>query len=106
MWSGFDIYFQNLEEDEACVRALECLEVFGTQPSSQPGLDHVLGSLCAQDQGFGLPVDDPADESDDGVLGSLCTQDQSSPVDWSNDEDCECAINQLDFQQRLVSQTG
>lgn len=55
MWSGFDIYFQNLEEDEACVRALECLEVFGTQPSSQPGLDHVLGSLCEQDQGFGLP---------------------------------------------------
>ena len=80
MWSDFDIYFQNLEEDEACVQALECLEVFGTQPPSQLGLDHVLGSLC--------------------------TQDQSSPVDWSDDEDCERAINQLDFQQRLVSQTG
>ena len=70
MWSDFDIYFQNLEEDEACVQALECFEVFGTQPPSQLGLDHVLGSLCAQDQGFGLPVDDPVDESDDGVLGS------------------------------------
>ena len=90
MWSDFDDcfdYFQNLEEDEACVQALECLEVFGTQPPSQLGLDHVLGSLCAQDQAFGLPVDDPVDWSDD-------------------DEDCERAINQLDFQQHLVSQTG
>ena len=86
MWSDFDIYFQNLEEDEACVQALECLEVFGTQPPSQLGLDHVLVSLCEQDQEFGLPVDDP--------------------MDWSDDEDCERAINQLDFQQRLVSQTG
>lgn len=87
MWSDFDIYFQNLEEDQACAQALDCVEVFGTD-----GVDPLMDVLYGMDQEFGLPVED---------------QGFGLPVeDEDDDEACHRTMDQFDYQQRLLSQSG
>lgn len=96
MWSDFDIYFQDLEEDRDCLQALECLEVFGTQP--QHDLDQLMGNLYGEDEVFGFPVEEhvaPVEYDDD-----------DSWVDSEEEEACERTLNQFEYQQNLVRQSG
>ena len=96
MWSDFNIYFQNLEEDQACLQALDCLEVFGTPGGTQDDLDQLMGDLYGADDAFGFPVE----EYDD----SLAAMD---PIeDMEEEEACERALNQFEFQHNLAEQSG
>ena len=94
MWSDFDIYFQDLEGIR--VQALECLEVFGTQP--QHDLDQLMGNLYGEDEVFGFPVEEhvaPVEYDDD-----------DSWVDSEEEEACERTLNQFEYQQNLARQSG
>ena len=106
MWSDFDIYFQNLEEDQECAQALDCVEVFGTQSGTQDQLDQLMGNLYGADHGFGFPVEEY------GVVVDS-EEEYGSPVEYGDmfedmeeEEVCARALNQLEFQQHLAEQTG